>query len=471
MNDEKNRKFISERILGRDLTFGRALKFIAVSLLCGAFFGGAAFGVYYLAHNKAESAKKAELESSLAESERAAQAEKERKHLRETRPAVPETSPQESPEESQVIAAVEETEETSENAEGEEPEETLQSPLDEAQTGYVREVVSEELENYPYSREDLERILDTQTAVCADISRYIVKVSCYISETTWFESTVETERNYAGIIVSKDEEEILVLTVDTVTKNIDSLKVTFFDGSVQEAEVKKTAGRDGWTVLTVEPEGIPKECLEELEAAETVSPEELAPGMPVITAGAPMGVMNSFGFGYISYVEDVKSEVDGSSVCCCTEAQSNPALGTFLMTEDSRFVGMGTASAKDSEAVGNRFLVAESCSVMLENLKKGNDSAWLGITGTDIRTDNLGRKIPEGMYVTDVEENGPAFTAGLKRGDIIVNIGSREIKGLSDYCNFMRNLRPEETIRMTVMREAIRSEYKELEMEMTAGTR
>jgi len=476
MGDGKDKKFISERILGRDLTAGRALKFILVSILCGAVFGGAAFGVYYLASKKTAEAELAKAEASIAESIRASEAEQERIRMAETEPEnPPETEPEGTQAAEETTGTNEESGENGETAEGtsdgEIPEESASPVFSAGEEGRITEIIAGERQEYAYSREDLGRILEVQKDACSGISKYIVTVSSFISETTWFESTVETERKYAGIIVSVDEEELLVLSVDTVANGSKDLKVRFFDGTIRDASEKKTSGRDGWTVLSVPTAGIPAECRQELEAVENVEVAEIAAGTPVITAGAPMGAVNSFGFGYVNYVGEIRSDVDGSYVCCYSEAPSHPTVGTFLMTVDGRLIGLGVEREDNSEATGNRFFIADSCSFMLENLKKGNDSAWLGITGKDVIDGIASKKIPEGMYVTGVEENSPAFAAGLKRGDIIANIGTRKINGLSDYCSFMRNLRPEETITMTVLRETLHSDYKELELEMTAGTR
>ena len=45
----KNRQFISEKIVGRNLTRTRALKYVALSLLCGILFGAVAAGVFVFA--------------------------------------------------------------------------------------------------------------------------------------------------------------------------------------------------------------------------------------------------------------------------------------------------------------------------------------------------------------------------------------------------------------------------------------
>ena len=500
MGDKKEKRFISERILGRELTFPRAVKYLLLSLLCGALFGAAFFGVSYMAEKKLNRAETREPGKTEPETEpSAAETEPEedtRESVPETETPVPETESRtaetekggetetETPEADEAgteTGGREETEaQTGEGSkeeneagngtatETETPEEVR---LTQKQLEQVKEYLAREQKPEEPGTEELVRLLGTQEEICGRIGEYVVKVSCIISEVTWFESTVETERIWSGVIAGVTGDEVLVLTVKQAVVEGGRYQVTFFDGTKQNAVVKQVAELDGWSVFAVDRQTLGTEFAEGLKAAELMPSAKVQPGIPVITAGSPMGVPSSYGFGYLNYLGGTESIMDGSILCCSTEAASDPAAGTFLMSEAGELIGLAVKADENSEVRGNRFIVAASCSPMIESLKKGYDQAKLGITGMDISFDMKYRKIPEGLYVTDVEEGSPAFQAGLKRGDIIVMIGSREIRGLADYCGFMRNLRPEETVKMTVMRESTRSEYKELELSLTATVR
>jgi len=482
MDEKKEKKFISERVLGREMTLRRALKWILVSLACGIVFGAAVFGVFYIgrkAVNRAEQKQQEAISESVSEEE----TEPEALQATETEPETKEKKQQKTTEEPSKNPEMGESgetektsgengetvpEETEEGSEGEQEGETEESRLDPEK---LHESLLEVREKYPYTSEDLDLVLGTQAEACKNISRYIVRVSNTISEMTWFESTVETRRDYSGILLSVEETEVLVLTVSDAITEEGSLSVTFHDGTGNPAVAKQVSKRDGLAVVAVSTEGLGEDFLEQLQAAEIVPTQEITAGMPVISAGSPIGAVNSFGFGSINYVAEPESVEDGQQVCCYTQAPSVPERGTFLMTVDGRLLGLAVQADGENEITGNRFLAADSCRTLLGSLKKGNDMAWLGITGIDISFEMKYKNIPEGMYVTNVNEAGPAYAAGLKRGDIIVKIGAREIRGLSDYLSFLRSLHPGETVTVTVQRETIRSEYKEMELEMTAGTR
>lgn len=78
--------------------------------------------------------------------------------------------------------------------------------------------------------------------------------------------------------------------------------------------------------------------------------------------------------------------------------------------------------------------------------------------------------IPLGIYVTESIQDGPAYNAGIQNGDIIVNIGGKDIATIRDYQNETESLNPDSVVTVVVQRKAI-EEYKELEYQVTIGAR
>lgn len=78
--------------------------------------------------------------------------------------------------------------------------------------------------------------------------------------------------------------------------------------------------------------------------------------------------------------------------------------------------------------------------------------------------------VPPGIYVTECVLEGPAYTAGIQSGDIIVSIGGRDISTMKDYQNQLETLTKDAAVTIVVQRRGI-DEYKELEYQVTAGAR
>ena len=97
--------------------------------------------------------------------------------------------------------------------------------------------------------------------------------------------------------------------------------------------------------------------------------------------------------------------------------------------------------------------------------KMSNDDicAYLGITGLDVTVevhDDLG--VPYGAYVKSTEIDSPAMLAGIRQGDVIVRMDEKSITNFSDYVSTLLQLKPEDSVELTVMRQT-ETEYKEIE--------
>jgi hypothetical protein len=89
----------------------------------------------------------------------------------------------------------------------------------------------------------------------------------------------------------------------------------------------------------------------------------------------------------------------------------------------------------------------------------GGSGAWLG-TIPDMSSS------PGGVRLTGVREGGPASEAGIRGGDIIVQIGEFEVKDLYAMTDALRNYKPGDVVAVTVMRDGER-----VEMSVTLGKR
>ena len=480
MDEKKNKKFISEKILGREMTAKRALKYLGVSLLSGLFFGAAAFAAFHFIHLYSDKKTAAEetTEAAVPETQEPETTEPESpaetipESAEETAAAETETAPESSPSEPESESSEAETPSSSDTdteTESEPPEEKTTEPALSEED--VEKMIEDREKKREYKPSDLYKVLSAERDAVGLISPYIVTVDRIISETTWFESTIETKRTYSGVIVQKNDREILVLTIGGAFDEDDTIFVTFAGGARQNAIVKKESERDGLLILAVPTEGLGQEFLETAKAVSIAQNKTETAGEPVIAAGSPQGAAGSYDFGYINYVRDCEETVDGSLCALYAGVNARPELGTFLMDLHGRLLGIAFPKAEDDPVTGARFLTTKSLSQVIDGLKKGSDLPYFGISGMNISFDMKYKNMPEGLYVTDVENGSPAFTAGIKRGDILVSAMEKEILGTEDYSSLLRLVKPGDEIPVTVKRSSGVDEYTDIELSLVAGIR
>jgi S1-C subfamily serine protease len=94
---------------------------------------------------------------------------------------------------------------------------------------------------------------------------------------------------------------------------------------------------------------------------------------------------------------------------------------------------------------------------------------YLGISLVDLTPDaaqQFGLQEESGALVADVQSNGPADRAGIEAQDVITAVGSKEVKTGGDLLSALRNYKPGDTIRLTVVRGGTEST-----MDVTLGDR
>src|SRR5688572_7486055 len=85
--------------------------------------------------------------------------------------------------------------------------------------------------------------------------------------------------------------------------------------------------------------------------------------------------------------------------------------------------------------------------------------AWIGVTVRDVTSDDASRaKLaqPVGVFVESVREGGPAATAGVRVGDIILDFGDERIRSVRQFTRVVQESAPRRAVAVVVMRGAER---------------
>ena len=72
--------------------------------------------------------------------------------------------------------------------------------------------------------------------------------------------------------------------------------------------------------------------------------------------------------------------------------------------------------------------------------------------------------LPEGVYVKNVDDDSPAFEAGIQIGDVITAIDNTEIKDADDYTLYLESCEPKQNITITLMRMGADRSYSQIDV-------
>jgi len=286
----------------------------------------------------------------------------------------------------------------------------------------------------------------------------------------------------SGIIVAENDTELLIVTNNHVVESANELQVNFIDGTTAPASIKGTDADMDLAVIAVKLEDLSQETRDAIVIATLGDSSQLKLGMPVIAIGNALGYGQSVTGGYISALDREVTMEDGSvGVFLQTDAAINSGnSGGALLTITGEVIGINSSKIRGTgvEGMGYAIPISAASPIIADlmqretrtELVEEDEMGYLGITMqnvTDQVTQMLG--LPQGVYIYEIEEDGPARKAGMWKGDIIVKFDGRRISSNTDMKEIMPYYRAGETVTITVKRFE-EGEYKTLDLEVELGS-
>ncbi len=479
-----NKKLINEKIVGRKLTFTKVMRFLVLAIVCGLLFGAmAALSFTWVRKGNTVSEETSAVQSALPAGTEGSVAALESTAEDIPEEEVTETSSDTEEEDPETTGAgnsseeetseTEPDEETSEEETAEDPESTDHGSGEEetAESAEAGETESEESgEEVP---DYAETMIALQKKVVEMTQPYIVTVNAITTGNTWFESPVESTQSFAGIILDVTEEEILILSTAGPTAS-ETLRVTFYEGPTADAYVKQFSMRDDLAVLAVPfEEEVSEDLLSAFSGIVPADSFSAGVGDPVIAVGAPLGVVNSCSFGSVGYVSTDEPALDSAQRILYADIRTDADKGSFILDKDGELLGIaGKQDERSGLGAGlARIITIGSVKNLVDLMEAGEKQAYIGLEGFGVSAEMISDGLPEGMYITNVYTESPAYNAGIKRGDIITVLNEVPVRDAYEYADVMRTLKPEETISLVVQRGSADGEYRAIDFMLTTGER
>lgn len=292
-----------------------------------------------------------------------------------------------------------------------------------------------------------------------------------------------------GVIVGKNDTELLIATNNHVVEGASELSVGFIDENTVSAVVKGTDVNNDLAVVSVKLSDISTDTMNQIKIATVGDSDELELGEQVVAIGNALGYGESVTSGYVSALNRSLSLTDesGNTIQSTgliqTDAAINPGnSGGALLNMKGELIGINeakTQSTPDGGSVDNiGFAIpidkAESSLKELMNLPTrekvdSSEASYLGISGETVTSDVTEvYGIPGGVIVTAVEDQGPADQAGIKKGDIITELDGRSVANMEQLQDTLQYYAAGEKIDIIVQR-ADSGKYEQQTLSVTLG--
>lgn len=147
-----------------------------------------------------------------------------------------------------------------------------------------------------------------------------------------------------------------------------------------------------------------------------------------------------------------------------TDAAINPGnSGGPLLNAEGKVIGINTfivTKSGGSLGIGFAIPINKCKQVLKEVIQYGRvRTVWFGFQlqeMTALYARSLGLKEPEGFIVVYVERRSPAWQAGLKQGDILLEVDGKTLKSVSDIKLLLLSRRVGDELRFTIQRNSRR---------------
>ena len=282
----------------------------------------------------------------------------------------------------------------------------------------------------------------------------------------------EVEGSGSGIIVGKNDDELLIATNYHVVEGADTLSVAFTDGNAVEASVKGFDEERDLAVVSVSLDDVEDDTMDAVSIANIGSSDDLKVGEQVVAIGNALGYGQSATTGIVSAKNrrmdsDNNTVTDGSDDSSDgvnliqTDAAINPGnSGGALLNMEGEVVGINSAKLASTEVEGMGYAIAISdVTDILQNLMnetsrdKLDDSEHgvLGIKGSSVSSEAVQMYgIPAGVFVKKVTEGGAADKAGLKENSVITEFNGKTVSSNNQLIEYLSYYEPDEEVELTV---------------------
>ena len=290
----------------------------------------------------------------------------------------------------------------------------------------------------------------SSTIATNDVAGIIAKVEPAVAAVTVNSS--EGQSAGTGFVLSADG---YLVTNAHVVSNAQTAKLQLNDGRTLDAKV---VGRDpsaDVAVLKVDAGNLPVVCTDDSDKVQV--------GDDVVAIGNALALEGGLSVtrGIISGPPRPGSEI-GTAIenVLQTDAAINPGnSGGPLVDANGCVIGINTAvaagtSSQPAQNIGFAIPISHAKPVV-DDIKAGRKPAFLGIGTTDLTPEiksEVGANVDSGAVVQDVTSGSPADDAGIRRGDVIVQIGDDQIKDTGDVATAVRKHHPDEKVTVTYVR-------------------
>lgn len=253
----------------------------------------------------------------------------------------------------------------------------------------------------------------------------------------------------SGVLVSEDG---YILTNNHVISQVQNIRIGLWDGRFAAAQVVGSDPETDLAVLKIDLDGLP--------AAPLAEDADVRVGDVVLAIGNAFGLSHTVTMGIISATgrNDLRSVLYEDFIQ--TDAAINAGnSGGALINHRGEVIGINTRNlgqAQGAQNIGFAIPISMAKNVMQQIVDNGSvRRGWLGALFSDqpLVLQSDGSSVRHGVQARDVTTGGPAWSAGIRAGDVLLSIDGAPVVDARALLFLIAQRQPGSRVELQVQRE------------------
>ncbi|HHU73137.1 MAG TPA: PDZ domain-containing protein [Clostridiales bacterium] len=326
------------------------------------------------------------------------------------------------------------------------------------------------LETIAADIEDFSKMYTEIKKVANQVNKSIVSVCSNISGTDMFGEPVEKKVLTNGILIAKDNTQLYILLSFDRVEDASNITVEFANMIRANAVIHDYERELNLAIISVKLEDIPFSYVNSISMATLGESFTLSVGNPIIALGCPNGHPNSMQVGIVTSKGSFVYITDNRLDLFNTDIGDNKSSDGFIMNLKGELIGVITRTLKQgvNEELSTVIGISKLTGI-IEKMVNKEPRTYFGVKTEDMTGEAKAYyEILNGIYVNEVKANSPALKAGIKNGDIILEVNNQIVINSNNFYNLISKYKPQDEVKVKIKRTSASTE-KELEVMVTLG--
>lgn len=320
--------------------------------------------------------------------------------------------------------------------------------------------------------DDLIMMSEAVKEIADEVSKSIVTVTCIRSGNDIFGGSIETRDETSGLILVDDGKELYILVSMDRVMDTSSIKVKLSEADIVDAVLLDYETEVNLAVITISINDIPQLLLDNMKPAIFGSSYLTNIGSPIIALGCPNGNVGSMDYGIITSKDSPKYITDYKLDLFNTGIKDSEDGDGYIVNLKGQVIGIITRTLKDDHNEDiNTAISISRLNPLIARMINRKSHIYCGVVAVDLTEEaRVEHQVANGIYVSSVRADSPAFDAGIKGGDIIMSVDNKSVLNTIGFFNIISDYEPGSDVSIKIKRTS-GTTAKEMELKVTLAAR